>query len=254
MSRGGRARRTLIPAYGEPAALTALVERRGQAGTVVVNPASGPGGEPQQRYRALVEALRGAGRLVLGYVPTTYGVRSPEAAHADVDRWEAWYGVDGVFLDEATTGSEGLPYYELLALHVRSAGRRLVAVNCGAVPAPGYFAVADVVVTFEGPFDLYARARERMPPWLDRVPAGRIAHLVYSASRGQALEAAGATDVHAGHLYLTSGSLPDPWRALPPYLHDEESRLAGVLGPESVSGGREPSLRRFTGIGDTLRL
>lgn len=237
MSTPEERRRTLVPAYGEPAALAALTARPGRAGLVVVNPASGPGDERQPRYRALVEALRRAGRRVLGYVATGYGARSPAAASADVDRWESWYGVDGVFLDEAASGPEELSYYDALARHARSARNRLVVVNPGTVPEPRYFVVADVVVTFEGPFDLYARERARMPAWLERVPAERIGHLVYAASHRQALTAATAAGVHAGYLYLTSGALPDPWRALPPYLDDEEARLASFgTAPRAATG------------------
>ena len=55
-------------------------------------------------------------------------------------------------------------------------------------------------------------------------PPERIAHLVYGASRRQAM----ATVRHpqkAGYVYVTSGSMPDPWRTVPSYLHEQERGL-----------------------------
>jgi hypothetical protein len=96
--------------------------------------------------------------------------------------------------------------------------------NPGTVPARGYFDLADVVVTFEGPAADYADALQRTPDWLRRLPPARIAHLVYAASRQQALAAAKAP-LGAGWLYITSGRLPNPWRTVPDYLREEEAAL-----------------------------
>jgi UDP-glucose 4-epimerase len=61
--------------------------------------------------------------------------------------------------------------------------------------------------------------------WLDQVAPSRIAHLVYGATREDAVAAVGA-DAHAGYLYVTSGSLPNPWQTVPDYLDEEEDQLA----------------------------
>jgi hypothetical protein len=63
-----------------------------------------------------------------------------------------------------------------------------------------------------------------MPDWVRRQPPGRVAHLVYDASRPQAL-AAIDNPGEAGYVYVTSGSLPDPWRTLPQYLDEQEEAL-----------------------------
>jgi hypothetical protein len=92
------------------------------------------------------------------------------------------------------------------------------------VPARGYFDVADIVVTFEGTYAGYAAAVQAMPDWVRREPAQHVAHLVYGASRSEALSA--VTGGAAGYVYVTSGAMPNPWRTLPPYLHEEEEVLA----------------------------
>ena len=215
---------TLIPAYLSPPRIVAAVRGSIRARVIVVNPHNGPGAEEDARYHRAVRSAQGAGARVLGYVPTNYGARPAAAVAADVDRYATWYGVDGIFLDEASSDGAHLPYYQEAARHSRASGAPLVAVNPGVVPARGYFDLADIVVTFEGPYAKYAEALRRMPKWVREQRPRRTAHLVYGASREQALDAVRRAD-GAGYLYVTSGSPPDPWSALPPYLADEEREL-----------------------------
>ncbi len=218
-------RTTLIPAYVPPHALVELVRASSRPRLLVINPASGPGAEPSAGYREAVRTAQRAGARVLGYVHTTYGARPAADVMADIDRYMSWYGVDGVFLDEAAHDVARVGYYAALARHVRAGGaRRVVVLNPGVVPARQYFALADVIVTFEGPYAAYGAAMDATPDWVRDQPPGRVAHLVYDASRQQAL----ATVSHpqqAGYVYATSGSMPDPWRTVPAYLHEEEHAL-----------------------------
>jgi spherulation-specific family 4 protein len=222
--RRATCRSALIPAYGPPQTIAALARTSARPRLVVVNPSNGPGAEPDAGYGDAVRAARRAGARVLGYVPTTYGVRPAADIARDVDRYAAWYRVDGVFFDEAAHAAALVPYYAGLARQARARGARLVVLNPGVVPAPGYFDVADVVVTYEGPYAAYAAALRAMPSWVRKLPAERVAHLVYSGSREQALAAARLPD-GPGHLYATSGAMPDPWQTLPAYLHEEERVL-----------------------------
>jgi hypothetical protein len=217
-------RGSLIPAYVTPAAITDLAEGSQHPRLLIINPASGPGTTQHPPYRDAVAAAHASGAQVLGYVPTSYGARDPAAVLDDIDRYRAWYGVDGIFLDEASHDAVQLPYYRTLSRHVRASGDGLVVLNPGTVPARRYFDIADVVVTFEGPAAGYPDALVQTPGWLLRLAPDRIAHLVYGASREQALEAAQAP-LGPGWLYVTSGQLPDPWRTVPDYLHEQEAEL-----------------------------
>ncbi|HKE79382.1 MAG TPA: spherulation-specific family 4 protein [Solirubrobacteraceae bacterium] len=221
--RKATCRSALIPAYLPPKAIVELARGPARPRLLVINPASGPGAERSDDYRDAVRAAQRSGARVLGYVPTTYAMRPVGDVQTDIDRYLSWYGVDGVFLDETSHDAAHLPYYAQLSREIRASGKRVV-MNPGVPPARGYFDLADVVVTFEGTYADYNAAVERMPDWIRRQPPGRIAHLVYGASREQALDA-----IHnpgeAGYVYATSGSMPDPWRDLPAYLDEEEEAL-----------------------------
>ncbi len=92
--------------------------------------------------------------------------------------------MDGIFLDEVAHDVVHLPYYVALR---RAIGDAFVVLNPGTVPARGYFALADVVVTYEGPFADYARRLALEPGWLRDVPPAKTAHLVYAATRDEAI-------------------------------------------------------------------
>jgi len=201
---------TLIPAYVPPQAFSDLEGPH----TLIVNPASGPGERPNASWRWAIERAQAGGSRVLGYVPTTYARRDPAAVEADAERYRAWYGVDGIFLDEVTHDEADLPYYRRLRLDAP-----VLVLNPGMVPARGYFDLADLVVTYEGPYADYARRLAREPEWVRDEPT---AHLVYAASREQADELF-AAPARSTSLYVTSGVQPNPWGAPPPYLQDERS-------------------------------
>jgi len=218
-------RSTLVPAYVGPSELIALAERPHGPRLVVMNPDSGPGARRDGAYVQAVRRAQEAGLRVLGYVATGYGARPAAAVAAEIDRYARWYGVDGIFLDETAHSEELVEHYRGLAALAREEAGRLVVLNPGVVPSIGYFGFADVVVTYEGPAAEYAGALARTPAWLDTVPPGRIAHLIYGASREQAVAAVGAAS-RAGYVYLTSGTLPNPWQTVPDYLEEEEALLA----------------------------
>jgi hypothetical protein len=215
----------LIPAYVPPDAVPGLA-RAARPKLLVVNPASGPGAERDEAYVSAVRAVRRAGARVLGYVPTAYGARPRAEVQADIDRYEQWYGTDGVFLDEAAAAPSRLAHYRALAAHARAAGERLVVLNPGTGPERADFDVADVIVTFEGPYARYVDAMERAPAWVRDLPPERSAVLVYGATADQAAAVVSDTR-HAGYVYVTSGRLPHPWGTLPTYLREENGPLEG---------------------------
>ena len=223
-------RTTLIPAYVPPSALIDLVAGSTRPRIIVINPASGPGTRHLPSYQRAVELAQKAGTKVLGYVPTGYGNRDPAVVKADIDRYVEWYGVDGIFLDEVAHSDDKVPLYKELSRHVRASGTHLVVINPGLVPARAYFELADIVVTFEGPFADYARAIQEMPAWVAEISSEKIAHIAYAASSADA-QVLDAASTGAGYVYATSGVAPNPWITVPPYLEQQEQRLAGCRSP-----------------------
>jgi Spherulation-specific family 4 len=148
-----------LPAYFYPGATWTQALSGDPTGEwLTMNPASGPGTQRDPNYVAAVKQAHKAGARVLGYVHTSYGNRPIADAEAEVTTYKGWYAVDGIFVDEVATSSASLTYYQNLATFIRSAPGRLVELNPGTVPDPGYFSVGDSIVVFEGNYASYQSA------------------------------------------------------------------------------------------------
>lgn len=158
----------LVPLYEHPADRPEVWERliasARRLHSVVLNPASGPGEAPDERFAAVAARLRDAGVPVLGYTDTDYGRRPHADVVQDLLRHRDWYAADGAFLDQAASGPELLPHYGRLTIAARAAGARTLVLNHGVHPHPGYAALADLLVTFEGPWDAYRDGSATPPP------------------------------------------------------------------------------------------
>ncbi|MGW2042640.1 spherulation-specific family 4 protein [Streptomyces virginiae] len=211
----------LVPLYEHPAdrpdAWERLIRCADRLHSVVLNPDSGPGAARDERFALVAERLREAGVPVLGYVDTDYGRRPHAAVVQDLLRHRDWYATDGAFLDQVSADPELLPHYRRLTVAARAAGAHTLVLNHGAHPHPGYVELADLLVTFEGPWDAYREAAAP-PPWTADHPAQRFCHLVYAVPPGEiAARLAGelAEQRGAGVHCAVPGSGPHPWGTLP---------------------------------------
>jgi hypothetical protein len=215
---GQRLPRLVVPAYFHPAQAAAdwdwLARQGDRVRLVILNPASGPGRDPDPAYLSALRPLRDAGVAVAGYVDTSYGQRPRRAALADIGRYRDWYDVAGVLFDRVSAGPEDLRHYALLAHRARKLGALTVAFNHGVHPYPGYARHADVLGTFEGPWNVYLA--QAMPQWTRSWPPERFYHVVYGVPPEQlrtALLLAGRR--RAGCVYVTSRGGGNPYDGLP---------------------------------------
>jgi hypothetical protein len=235
-----------IPAYFYPGPLWSQLESAAPTvGLAVMNPASGPGsghGGGSGRYinpdyaRAVANA-KAQGIKVIGYVHTSYGTRSKSEVMSEINNYYFWYGVDGIFLDEADASCQPRPnknYYKDLYLYIKSKrGANLVVLNPGVRAAEYCMSVTDILVNFEGafkrpstdtnPHNFYYN-ESWAPGWEIHYQPNRFWHLVYDTSESDtdgdsigdmphAIQL--SKDRNAGWVYVTSDTLPNPWDTLP---------------------------------------
>ncbi|WP_455361715.1 spherulation-specific family 4 protein [Streptomyces sp. SYSU K21746] len=206
----------LVPLYEHPAdrpeAWEAVIRSAARLFGVVLNPASGPGTAPDPAFAAVARRLRSAGVRLLGYADTDYARRPHPAVVQDLVRHRDWYGTDGVFLDQVSAEPELLPHYGRLTVAARAAGAATVVLNHGVHPHPGYLDLADVLVTFEGPWDAYEP--DVVPQWTAAHPPERFCHLVYAVPPGAPAAALAADRGAAVHCAVPGGGA-HPWGTLP---------------------------------------
>jgi hypothetical protein len=132
-----------------------------------------------------------------------------------------WYGVTGFFLDQVASGAEWMAQCARLTAAARMSGGPVV-LNHGTYPDPGYAELADLLVTFEGPWTAYEQLYP--PDWAMELPASRFCHLVYATPPAEARRAFNqAVRCNAGIVYVTDRSGGNPWDGLPSYEQSVES-------------------------------
>lgn len=210
--------RLIVPAYFHPAAHFGLwrqiAAHAASIRLVVLNVANGPGLARSPDFDGALDLLRQAGIGVAGYVDTNYGQRPAEATLADVQRFLNWFDVAGMFFDRVAVGPEQLDYYATLARRSRDLGTETVVFHHGAHPLEAYAEHADIIGTFEGPWEPYLRLA--VPRWTRSRPATTFYHVVYSVPPEHAADACLlATRRRACCAYITDRGGDNPYDGLP---------------------------------------
>jgi hypothetical protein len=226
---GGNLSSMLVPAYFHPAQFpaewSALTDPRLLA--VVLNVNDGPGDARESEFVSAVSGIEAAGGTLTGYVDAGFGARSPDEMRAAARRYRDWYGVADIFLDQVPAGAEGLGAYRELGAQFRERGAGFIVFNHGVYPDPGYAAIADLLVTFEGPWSAY-QLMDAPPLWAAALPAWRFCHLVYDVPQPALDQAVRLADQRgAGVLYVTDGQGVNPWNGLPGYFARELTLVCG---------------------------
>lgn len=214
----------LVPAYQYPTLGTLWADCAAAASRVplvaVLDPASGPGAGVDPTYTAAVGAVRAAGGKVIGYVPTFWATTPPETVLAQVDRYRAWYALDGIFLDIMANDANAshVAYYAALRESIRARERAwLVVGNPGTTTQQGYVSGADVLCDFE----YYGEGYFVFTPesWAHAYPPRRFAHLLHSLSTADSMRAAvaRARALGAGWVYVAHDTMPNPYDETPKY-------------------------------------
>ena len=226
LARAAFCQKMFIPAYFYPGPLWDQAKAGAPTvGTMIMNPASGPGASSNPDYVAAVNKAQAARIKVIGYAHTSYGARAATEVKAEIDAYKAWYGVSGIFLDEVSSDAALIPYYQDLADYIRATPGTFVALNPGTIPAQGYMSVGDTVVVFEGTYNTYKNWSA--PAWAGQYPASKFVHLVYATSGNTQMKNAinWSRNRFGGNVYVTHDVLPNPWDLLPSYWSSELTQI-----------------------------
>lgn len=215
----------LVPAYFYPTSggyWSALNQAADRVPLVaIMNPNNGPSTSVNSDYTGAVNALRNAGGRVIGYVYSSYTVRPLADVKADIDRYHAFYTIDGFFIDEMTNDADAghLAYYEDLYQHIRAKrSSYLVVGNPGINTSASYLLrpTVDALVTFESNTGYPAYAPD---PWTQTGPATAFAHLCYEVATADTMTnyVQLAVARNAGYIYVTDDRGSNPWDTLPSY-------------------------------------
>ncbi|HEU5355616.1 MAG TPA: spherulation-specific family 4 protein [Actinocrinis sp.] len=223
--------RFAVPAYfnplWDPIGWQALVALGPALSFAILNPDSGPGRAADLAYSEPIAEVQASGGRVIGYVDTGYGKRPTASVLRDVMRYQSWYGLRGAFLDQVPSGRDQLSRYRCIVDAAHRAGMDFLVLNPGVTPDPGYAELADVVVTFEGPWLAYRD--HAAADWTANHPPERFCHLVHSTPPEEMTAAQDTAHTrHVGAFYVTELSGANPWGCL-------STQLARTAAAQRVS-------------------
>jgi hypothetical protein len=236
----GRAQAALdivVPAYFYPGngspwgAMTAAADE--VSITAIMNPGNGPGNAIDANYVAAVNAFRAAGGRVIGYVYSSYGSRPLAQVTADVDKYAAWYGIDGIFVDEmANNGpAQKLNYYRDIYNHVKG-----IDPNWEVMGNPGTNTIEQYLLwPTADRFMVHENVGQDYPnytpsAWNAEYDSQRFVHLIHTEASAATMEEhlQLAITRGTGGIYVTNDVMNNPWDTLPSYWQAEVNAVAQI--------------------------
>jgi len=217
----------IVPLYNDPPSTdwnTLIDVRNGHPQVpmiVIINPYNGPGIFKNDNYTTLMQKLKSAGIVVLGYVSTRDGNRNISAALEDVNKYKIWYNVNGILFDEMPTASGKEEYYKSLNDFTKSQGLTFTVGNPGTAVAESYVGILDNIIIYEkaGLPDL-----QSLEGWHLKYNKKNFSITAYNVASLDQSYVINATK-YVGYMYITNRNLPNPWDSLPSYFNDLVTKL-----------------------------
>ena len=219
--------RFAVPFYCHPVAdaaqWAALTGNPQMVDVAVLNVDNGPGRAPDPDY---LRALRDHPMTPwAGYVHFDYGRRPADVVIAEAHRWMETYGIRDIMLDAVPSDAVHAARLHDLVGRIRTLGARRVLGNPGR-PVDDILATAfDILCESELAWADYATHQQAGSPQArGRRRRTLTWHLIHSCPPDR-LDAAVllARDRGADLVWVTTGTLDNPWRSIPSRLLDPDA-------------------------------
>lgn len=216
--------------------------------TVILKPGtSGPGAATDPEYTKLIQLLKGAGAIVLGYISTTLGTRNISEVLVDVGLWRSLYpDADGIFIDEMkpTATTADILYYTSINRFAKGAGMKYTMANAGEPFVKEYIdtPAADVIIGWQ---DAIYPTQEQAEDYTDQggamLPKTRRGCLVHSQPIWDETSFNMMADYY-GWVYVTEDlESPSPWDVISDHL----DKMILTLRSRAGGGGGDAKIDSF---------
>ena len=201
--------------------------------TAIMNPASGPGNSQINDYVNAVGDLRTAGGRVIAYVASGFGNKPLQNVLDEIDLYDQWYDIDGIFIDEMSNSSATgtLDFYQAIYDHVKTVDPAWELMgNPGINTAEAYLTrpTADRLIVFESFGSQYLG--NTPSAWNTNHDSSKFVNLLHDVSSSvtadQFVDVAVSRNV--GSVYFTDDVLSNPWDRLPTYWDDHVAKVAAI--------------------------
>jgi hypothetical protein len=189
---------------------------------VIINPDNGSGNNISGSYVYWTQMMKSSGIIVLGYIYTSYGMRSPDAIEQQALNYSAWYKVSGIFLDEVSDNSSEAQFYHDLASSIRAIGLGYIVGNPGTYSPNSISSCFNVTVLYENP------GLPGPGSFLSIVNGNPRSNSSMISFNVPYLEPSwfGSATKYFSFVYITNLGLPNPYCGLPSYIMNEVQMLS----------------------------
>lgn len=188
-----------------------VIENAASIWGVIVNVNSGPG--PLTRDANYVRLLDDLGKTpirVFGYVASDYGRTYAVQRPIDhVRQWEEYWGVTSIFVDEAASGEDKIPYYATLNAWIKGTS----ILNHGVVPDVKYLRCGDILCSAE---TAWSTLRTKDLAWT-ATHRDRMYHIVMGLDAFDIGTAMRFVHDRAGYIFVSNFVEPEVFTRLPTY-------------------------------------
>jgi Spherulation-specific family 4 len=191
----------------------------------IINPNSGPGGKPNSDYLAAMKLLQKAGVKMVGYVATDYGKRPMAKIKAEIDLYDRYFNVQGIFLDEGASAAQHHSHYSQIYKYIRSKPKlQQVITNPGTHLDEKYFSqpAADRAVIFENAGQEWPQYQPST--YLSKYGRQHFALMLHGVPDRLTMEKYLdlAVQRNIGYVYITDDkAATNPWDSFPSYWSAE---------------------------------
>lgn len=181
----------------------------------ILNPDSDVGPSYNPVFANATAQLQSAGITVIGYVWTDYGAAPLAQAESNISLYKSWYHVSGIFFDGManTNSATDEQYYSTLTSYARSQGLQLTIGNPGASTVAGYVGTVNTI-------NIYENSGMPSISALTQITGYGPSNFSYVSYAVPSLNtsAVNSTLPYVGYLFITNGTLPNPYQGAPPYF------------------------------------
>jgi len=187
----------------------------------IINPLNGSGQVQNPDYVQGVQNLQSNGITVLGYVYTNYAARNSTEVVNEIVEYKRFYNVTGIFFDQMSYVAGNETYYKNLDTIAKSLGITLTIGNAGVDTVPSYVETVDNIVTYD---NATLPTIQYLDGWHKNFTKNNFSIIAFGVN---SLDKSFVT--HASsfveYMYITNGSLPNPFDSVPSYFGDLASAL-----------------------------
>jgi Spherulation-specific family 4 len=240
----------IVPLYGYPSATwTTLAQQKLANPSVpivaIINPSNGPGTAQDPNFVSGIHTLDSAGITVIGYTFTNYASTPLASVESAILGYKTLYGLSGVYLDQMSNVPGHESYYSTLTQYADSIGMSLVIGNPGADVPSSYIGTVNAMIIYESPG---LPSLSFLGGWHTAYSKSNFGIVAYGVSSiSPSYIASASNDV--GYIYVTDGTMPNPYANLPSYL---SSLLADLATSSAASSSSSVTVSAVDQDGTTL--